>query len=46
VLRHCATLEAAQRACQDEEHRLAWAALTVTARELLLHLGSLREVAA
>ena len=35
TLRHCQTLEAAQQACQDEEHRRAWSTMTCTARELL-----------
>lgn len=36
TLRHCQTLEAAMQACQDAEHRRAWALLSDTARALLL----------
>lgn len=35
-LRYCQTLEAAQRACQDAEHRRAWEILPGPARDLLL----------
>lgn len=36
VIRHCVDADAAKLACQDAEHRHAWATLSETARQLLL----------